>query len=74
MFAVTLKAHMDLLVSKEGWLVSHGNGGNPPNRSGGVDDFQGFRALCQIETVEFLIPNINEAKFILSCIVKGAFE
>lgn len=64
---------MGLPVNKE-WLTCLGNGQNSPNRGGGVNDPQRFRAVRQIETIKFLVPDIDEAEFVLGCIVEGALE
>jgi hypothetical protein len=48
--------------------------GNPPKRDLGINDLQGLRTLCQVQSIELVIPDIHETELIFGHIVKGAFE
>lgn len=39
-----------------------------------INCFERFWTLCQIETIEFMIPDIHKAKLIVGYIVVGSLE
>lgn len=48
--------------------------GNAPDRRRRVERLQRVWALCQVQSVELLVPDVDEAELVFGCVIEGTFE
>lgn len=63
-----------LIISWRFQLPALKGRGDTPDRRRRVQRLQRVWALCQVQSVELLVPDVDEAELVLGCVIEGTFQ